>query len=136
MRNLTVLFVMAMAIFWMSIAWAGDTKILSESEWASIKQEITSYAPDARTSEPLDGAELVTPQSGWHPSCRVCPAYPRCPSGYTQVGYTEVINRVCVQAWGTDQVGPGGVNAIRSDTVVENGVAVHDHIKASHCRKN
>lgn len=136
MKNLTLFVLMTVALSWMSIAWAADTKMLNESEWASIKQDIASYAPDARISEPLDGAELVTPQSNWHPRCRVCPAYPHCPVGYTQVGYTEVIDKICVQAWGTDQVGVDGVHAIRSDTIVENHVAVHDHIKASHCRKN
>lgn len=135
MRKLTVLFVMAMALAWMSTAWAGDVQMLSDGEWASFKQDVI-YPPGAQVSDPPEGTELGTPQERWHPRCRVCPAYPRCPSGFTQVGYTEVVDKVCVQFWGTDQVGPGGVHALISDTIVENHVAVHDHIKSSHCRKN
>ncbi len=135
MKRLFVMFGLAMALVWGPLAFAGDIQMMSDVEWESMKQNF-SYPPGAQVAIPAEGVELSTPESSWHPRCRVCPVYPRCPSGYFQVGYTEVVNKVCVQAWGTDQVGPGGVHAIRSDTIVENGVAVHDHIKGAHCKKN
>ncbi len=135
MKHLTVFMALTFVFLaWASPLFANDSRQLTPEEWASLKHEFTGYPGTSKGEEP--GTEMTTPSREWHSNCRVCPRYPACPSGYTQVGYDEVINMMYYQGWGHDNVGPGGFTNLISDTIVVDKIAEHDHIKASHCSKN
>ena len=134
MKKLIVLLAIAAVMLSATAVCGGEQRSITPEEWAAMKQDFASM-PEGFTG-PDPGREMDTGEREWHSSCRVCPQYPRCPSGYTQVGYDEIINMMYYQGWGSDNVGPGGFTYLISDTVVVDFVAEHDHIKASHCSRN
>ncbi len=136
MKRLTLLMavIFVFLLAWNSPLFATDDRHMSPEDWATLKHDFSGHPGSYMGEDPR--SEMTTSEREWDARCRVCPRYPQCPSGYTQVGYTEVINMVYYQGWGTDNVGPGGFTNLISDTIVVDKIAEHDHIKASHCRKN
>ncbi|MFH1057084.1 MAG: hypothetical protein V1797_00220 [Pseudomonadota bacterium] len=87
----------------------------------------------AKATTPPAGAKLEPVPPAGYPGCHVCTGNPTCKSGYRQTGFTEMLNFVVVKAWGDDSPGPGGYTRLMSKTITQNGVCVHDHVKAAVC---
>lgn len=103
-------------------------KDLTGAEWNQLKTTFLAKKPTDSMGSYKKGDRF--------PGCNVCYYRPRCRSGYKQTGYTDMVDYVVVDAWGAASPGPGGYVPMKSKTIVQNGVCVHDHVRAGVCDRN
>jgi len=127
MKKLVVLALAAALVLGLALAAAAaeEKRDLKPEEWIQFKSQYLGQGAQ-------DGA-APWKKGDRYPGCYVCYSNPSCRSGYKQTGYTDMVNHVVEDYWGKDTPGPGGYVRLFSKTIVENGVAVHDHVKAAVC---
>lgn len=129
MRRLLILLAAILALALVVPAFAAeDKKDMTATEWSVFKDAWLAKKPTTAMGNFDRGAKF--------PGCWVCNSNPGCRAGYKKTGYTYMVNYVVVAAGGKASPGPGGYMRMFSKTIVQNGVCVHDHVKAAVCDKN
>lgn len=110
-----------------ALADTDSQREMNGDEWLQYKAAFLA-------KKPIDGMGTYA-KGDRYPGCRVCYYNPSCRSGYTQTGYTDMVNYMVVDAWGKVSPGPGGYVPLSSQTIVKDGVCVHDHVRSGVCDK-
>jgi hypothetical protein len=120
-----------------SFVQAGDDAAATTSaDHKTVNKKMNAAEWDAFRSEHMNKVVKAPGEAGekrYFPGCKVCATTLTPTPGYYAAGYTEVYDCMVIEAWGAASPSAAGHALVRSDTIVQNGVCEHDHVKSLIC---